>query len=390
MPITPIVSRTNEPEIHRAGWLICDSETLIENGCVQVHHGRIIYSGVFRPDLEGQVHDHGPGLLIPALVNAHTHLELSALKGQVDTGQGFGAWVKELLARREQTPMDTLIQGGRDGIRELIHSGTLVVGDVSTLGISTGSIQESDLSGVVFQEYLGNAIPDTDFRNDQGGIYLSLAGHAPHTSSPELLCSLKKQCRAKDRPFSIHLSESIEEMEFMTTGKGNWAEFLSYRGIDFSSWGIPCQSPITHLDRLGLLDDRTLCVHVIRADDHDLDLIRQNNAWVCLCPRSNDRLHQTLPPVKKMQAKGLSLCLGTDSLASTPTLRLQDEMAFLAAHIPGLDPKEIFRMATENGARALNLGKTFGRLEPGMSGTLAYVNVSATHKQDFFECIYDN
>ncbi|MBU1168109.1 MAG: amidohydrolase family protein [Proteobacteria bacterium] len=388
MTITPIIPQSQGPVIHRAGWLAMDADTLIENGCVQVQKGRIIHAGVFRPGLEGIIHDHGPGVLMPPLVNAHTHLELSALKGRLTLDKGFEVWVKDLLSLREKTGRDGLLEGFNQGIRELTDSGTLVVGDISAMGIGDTILGESVLSGIVFREYLGNIIPEIPMDEINGGFVVALAGHAPHTSSPELLKSLKNRCRKRGLPFSIHLGESREEMEFITTGKGSWADFLTYRGIDFSSWGIPCQSPVKHLAQLGLLDEKTLCVHVIHADDDDIHLLSQTKSPVCLCPRSNHLLHNTLASVEKMQANGLLLCLGTDSLASTPSLSIRDEMKFIAHHVSGIEPKDIFRMATENGARALGLGETFGRLEPGMSGALIHVRIQANHKQDILESIY--
>jgi cytosine/adenosine deaminase-related metal-dependent hydrolase len=325
---------------------------------------------------------------MPALVNAHTHLELSALKGKLSVTGGFESWVRQLLSVRDSLDSDTLTEGVLSGCRELITSGTRVVGDISTLGIVADPLKNSGLSGVLFREYLGNTVPIDNEIDDHGPFVRSLAGHAPHTSSPDLLVALKKWCRKHHRPFSIHLGESDDEMAFITRAEGPWAEFITSRGIDFSDWGLPARSPVQHLDRLGLLDENTLCVHVLRADHRDLELLGRAQSPVCLCPRSNLALHQRLPDVPAMVDQGLCLCLGTDSLASTPTLNLVDDMALLAHRFPGLDPNAIFRMATENGARALGLGDRFGRLAPGFLGALCYADTACLSKQTLFESMY--
>lgn len=378
--------RTNDlkPVIHRAQWVICDADTVIENGCVTVQNNRIMYVGPFESGSKARVVDHGFGVLAPCLVNAHTHLELSAFKGQLACDKGFGSWVQDLLALRENKGIPALTQGVDSGVKELLSSGTGVIGDISTLGIVKGPLH--GLTGVLFKEFLGNAEPDQTMEDHEDFIS-SWAGHAPHTSSPSLLSSLKKACKKKGTPYSIHVAESLEEMDFMTSGKGDWAEFLTYRGIDFSDWGIPCGSPVEHLDRLGLLDASTVCVHLIHANDKDISCLKEKRAHVCLCPRSNHYLHGALPKVMSMHQQGIPLCLGTDSLASTPNLSLWDEMAFLISRVPGLSPHDVFRMATENGAHALGLGEHFGKLSPGMRAPFLYIPLSAGASRHVFESL---
>lgn len=380
--IRMIQTNHSKPEIHRAQWLVCDADTVIENGCVTVQNNRITYAGPYEKGAKDLVVDHGFGVLMPCLVNAHTHLELSALKGKLSCDQGFSAWVQELLILREKTGIPALTEGVDEGVKELLKSGTGVVGDISTLGIVKGPL--NGLAGVLFREYLGNTVPD-QILEDQADLMASWAGHAPHTSSPSLLCALKKACTEKGMPYSIHVAESSEEMNFMTTVKGDWAEFLTYRGIDYSDWGLPCGSPVEHLDRLGLLDSSTVCVHMLHASDEDISCLKHKGAHVCLCPRSNHFLHGELPRVLSMHQQGIPLSLGTDSLASTPSLSLWDEMGFVRKHVPELAPGELFRMATQNGANALGLGDQFGRLAPGMRAPFIFVPVSAGKSGHVFE-----
>ncbi len=385
MNLEPILEEREAKIVHRAGWVLADGDTVIQNGFVRVENGVIRETGSFHSSCHDRVVDHGEGLLMPAFVNAHTHLELSALKGQLAFGGRFSDWVRDLLKHRESLGFDGLVRSIGQGLDELLYGGTLVVGDVSTLGIVSPHVRNSALSGILFREYLGNDLPDLTHNPDSGRFVRSFAGHAPHTASPGLLTFLKKSCTDLGRPLSIHLAESVDEFEFITTGKGAWADFLGERGVDYSDWGLPFESPVAYLDSLGLLGSGTLAVHLIHAGKKDIGIMKQRGAWVCLCLRSNRNLHNTLPDVDTLVREQVRLCLGTDSLASTESLGMVDEMRFLARAFPAVALKEIFRMATLNGAEALGLGHAFGSLRPGKRAAMVYAPVRAYSEKTLLE-----
>ena len=385
MVLEPILDEGRMALVHRAGWVMVDADTVIRNGFVRVKQGIIQETGRFGKTWGDAVVDHGEGLLMPAFVNAHTHLELSALKGKLAFGRGFSSWVRELLTLRESTGVENLADGIGAGVDELLYSGVLVAGDVSTLGIVARHVRNSPLAGVLFREYLGNAVPEPEGLETAGRFLPSLAGHAPHTTSPAVLKHLKETCRKEGRPFSIHLAESEEESEFITTGKGVWADFLKERGVDYRAWGLPFKSPVAYLDHLGLLDPNTLAVHLIRGDREDIRTLKKRGVAVCLCPRSNRNLHGVLPDIETMVDEGVLLCLGTDSLASTESLSVLDEMRALAQAFPRIPLRDIVRMATANGAAALGLEKSFGRLWPGKRAAMVYVDMKVETEQTLFE-----
>lgn len=387
MDIKPILDNGREPLVHRAGWVMINPDTVIRNGFVRVEQGRVVETGVFHQTTPGNIVDHGPGLLMPSFVNAHTHLELSALKGKLSFSGGFGSWVRDLLMLRESMGVDGLVAGIGTGVDDLVNSGSLVVGDVSTLGIVEPRIKDSSLSGVFFREYLGNSLPELAEIETSDRITSSYAGHAPHTTSPALFKHLKDACKAAGQIFSVHLAESSDEVEFITTGKGLWADFLNEMAVDYASWGLPFKSPVAYLDSLGLLDEHTLAVHLIRADKQDIRILKQRRVPVCICLRSNQNLHKTLPDLESMIDEGLLICFGTDSLASTASLSIPDEMGYLAEAFPQIPAKEMIRMATINGAKALGLGKVFGSLEPRKMASMVYIPVSAETEHALFENI---
>ncbi|SLM30140.1 putative metallo-dependent hydrolase [Desulfamplus magnetovallimortis] len=441
-------------EFHRAGFILVSPWRIIENGYIRVKNGKIVELGRYRPkcafpvdvsgdgDVQhngaGSVKDYGSGVIIPALVNAHTHFELSALRSRIPFNLGFNGWVRELLVQRERCGKELLEREACKAMDESAATGTAFVGDISTLGITRDILtnrasgmpghgnldswetdeskldilnkrpwrhyrhnrrdesrfktacyrdfhikQQTELSGIFFQEYLGNEIPINvlkpfDFYSQSfiNRRAFSLAGHAPHTTSPGLLRALKKQTLKHNLPFSIHLAESHDETEFITKGRGRWASFLEERGVDFSDWPLQSGSPVKYLDDIGVLDRDTLAVHLLNSDETDLDLIAKRNAIPVVCPRSNMNLHGKLPdlPLMLSYAQGiLKPALGTDSLASTQSLNMFDEMAFVAKHYPQIRPSEILAMATVNGAQALGYGDVAGTLEVGKDARFIYI-----------------
>jgi len=379
--------KTGNPITHRAGWILVDPWTIIQNGYVRVCNGLIEEVGQGHSS-GSHVIDHGSGAIMPTFVNAHTHLELCALKGRVPFDNGFRLWVKQLINMRDAEEMENLLTGAKQGVKELIESGTGVIGEISTLGITKDILTNSGLAGIWFKEYFGNnSVVKTGCDEKKGRIATSFAAHAPHTTAPELLVNLKNAAKKNNLPLSIHVAESENEIRFLSTGKDEWADFLSERGIDFSGWGLPVESPVKYLDRLGILDKKTIAVHLIHADKDDFEILLRYNVCLCLCFRSNHYLHQRLPDLTGMLGAGLKPCLGTDSLACVDSLSMFDEMTFTTNAFPLVPPAEILAMATINGANALSVEDRFGTLNPGKSGQFVYVPINATDKPGLLEAI---
>ncbi|MDA8135890.1 MAG: amidohydrolase family protein [Desulfobacteraceae bacterium] len=379
----PVLFRTrNKREIHRAGWIIPDSVNVIQNGYLEIENGRIkgIHSGVPREACT----DHGPGVLMPPLVNAHVHLELSALENRIPLDKGFQSWVKTLLEERAALGRDVLVRAAKKSILDLLTWGNLYVGEISTLGTTKSLLENSGLKGVFFQEFLGTAV-EKGCVQKKDDLSFSVAGHAPHTSSPDLLRALKRQSRSMGLPFSIHVAESEAESDFIFQKKGPWADFLTLRGIDYRSWDLGSKTPVSYLDGMGLLDPLTLAVHLLQVTPTDMDILARSQVKVCICPRSNHNLHGRLPDIERMIQKGIRPALGTDSLASCDSLNIWDEMGFIAHHYPGLDPRTIFSMATHNGAKALGLEHVTGTIAQGKRADFIYRPMDPKTENEVFE-----
>ncbi|NOY68160.1 MAG: amidohydrolase family protein [Deltaproteobacteria bacterium] len=364
--------------IHRAKWVVADPWTVIENGWVLEDYGRILEIGQGREVSGHRILDHGAdSALIPGLVNAHTHLELSALKGRAALTGNFLDWVRSVIMLRDQEGRQNLENAASEALSGLENIGTALVAEVSTLGITRKLFEKSKIFGIWFKEYLGSGPLACPEITTHGLKRYFTAGHGPHTTTPFLLGGLKKNATGADALFTLHLAESVLEDEFIRNGTGEWAGFLDERGLDISSWK-PCgKSPVAHCAELGILDGNTLAVHLVFADKNDLEIIAGKGVFVCICPRSNMALHKRLPDIDTMLALGIRPCLGTDSLACVDSLDIMDEMAYIFRHFAGINPADIFAMATINGAAAMGFSKCFGRIAKGSPAVMRVVPVLA-------------
>jgi len=365
--------------IHRAGWILVRPGVWIDNSMVEVVDGRI--TAVCKASAGGHIIDHGPGVIMPALINAHTHLSLSALRGRLERSRGFVNWVQELISARSRLSAEEISSAAAKAAREVRNSGTGFVAEVGPTEPGATAMRANNLDGVVFFEVLGNSCEPSALPPDNNGLSFSFAGHALHTTAPDVLKSLRSAALSRNGVFSIHLAESEAETEFLERGMGPWAELITSRGIDFSHWGIGDERPVERALRLGLLGPGTLAVHLLQVNEAEMSVLAGTGTSLCLCPRSNFLLHGQLPDISAFLAAGLAPALGTDSLASTPSLSLFDEMAFVSERYPELSPDTLLALATTNAARALDQAD-LGTVEPGRMASLIYVELAATSRQE--------
>jgi cytosine/adenosine deaminase-related metal-dependent hydrolase len=311
-----------------------------------------------------------------ALINAHTHLSLSALAHLARKGLGFVDWVRELIQARDKLTENQVRVAALQAAAAARSSGTGCMAEVGPVEPGREALQISGMDGVVFLEVLGNVLPLSPLLNNRNGVCVSLAGHGLHTTSPSVLQALKKAATDAGRPFSLHLAESEAETEFLATGRGQWADLLESRGVSYSEWGLENERPVERAARLGLLGPDTLAVHVLDADTADVSILAASGATVCVCPRSNFALHGRLPDIAALMRSGVRIALGTDSLASAPSLNLFEEMSFASTKYPSLEPTAILQMASKNGAHAL-ARPDLGTLRPELKARLIHVELTA-------------
>jgi cytosine/adenosine deaminase-related metal-dependent hydrolase len=369
---------------YRAKWVLPIAAPPVRDGWVAVADGRIagVGDGGDRPAI---TRDLGDVALLPGLVNAHTHLELSYLRNQVRSADTFIGWIRGVMAARRERPdpqAAEILDGVRSGIDEATGCGTALVGDISNTLVTVDPLRASTLGGVVFYELIRFNTPDAgafvrqsceqiDRHAGGSNVQVSLAAHAPYSVSPGVFRAIRDAVdRRPTLPVSVHLSEAREEVEFMASGQGAWRAFLEEIGSWDPAWVAPAMSPVAFLDETGFLDARVLAVHGVQMTAADLALLASRDTTLVTCPRSNQYTGAGVPPVQAFYEAGVRVAVGTDSLASTPELNLFSELAELRRLAPSVAASTLLASATIQGARALGRDDDYGTLEAGKRSRL--------------------
>lgn len=372
--------------IYRAAWVLPIVGPPIRDAGVGIDHGRIaaIHTAPFPPAAD--VIDLGDAAILPGLVNAHTHLELSWLRGRVPPRARFDEWVRDVMrVRREGNP--AIIQRAITGaIAEACASGTSLVGDITNTLATVTPLLASDLGGVVFREVIGfqrakaeevvsRAVAQLQGIAWTNGLRGALCAHAPYSVSPAAFRTIAQHVEANGGITSVHVAESPEEVEFVKTAGGAPRAVLEELQVWDATWQAPACSPVEYLDRLGYLGRQTLAVHCVQATSDDLALLRDRGVTLVTCPRSNRWTGAGDPPVAAFFNSGVRMAIGTDSLASAPDLNLFAELAEARRLAPDAPAGALLRAATLSGAEALGFADEYGSIEMGKRARLIAVEV---------------
>ena len=395
--------------VHRAAWVLPIDAPPIRGGWVEVDNGRIVALGAAEPrgaSRESRAVNGEPRVaILPALVNAHTHLELSWMRGRVPPGDAMPAWAARLISERQHG--DSIHQcstAGADFRRDAIvaaiaearASGTGLVGDVTNTLESCGPLADSRLSATVFLELLGFRAADPAGLVEAAKARLAdlpssnrlqwaIAPHAPYSVSPNLFRAIA--AAAAGGPLSVHLGESPEEIRFLRDGRGPWRDLLERISAWTPDWVAPGCGCVEYMQRLGLLTDRLIAVHGVQFSDDELRQLASCGATVVTCPRSNQWTGAGVPPIGRFYRSGVRVALGTDSLASVEDLNLFSEMVAVRRLSPETPASHILKSATLEGAVALGFGRELGSISPGKRAELLAVRVPerAVRREDVEE-----
>ena len=321
-------------------------------------------------------------VVLPGLVNAHTHLELTGLDRQVPESD-FPSWIRHLIALKAGRSAADFLAAARQGLQDCWGSGVTTVADTGDSGAVIEALSEAGGSGIAYHEVFGphpaqapEALAAAAARCEQlrrfetGRVRLGISPHAPYSVSGDLYRLVGEFARERDLPLAVHLAESEDESLLLEQARGGFAEAWAGRGIPPPA--LPGCSPVAWLERHGVLSARTLCIHLVRADQADIARVARAGAAVAHCPRSNARHGHGIAPLAAMLGAGLRVGVGTDSVASVAPLDLLAE-ARAARSIAGLSTEAALRLVTAGAARALGLEGEIGTLVPGQWGDLAVV-----------------
>jgi cytosine/adenosine deaminase-related metal-dependent hydrolase len=375
---------------YRSDWLLPISDAPVRDGWVSVEADRITALG--HGSTTGAI-SLGRAVILPALVNVHTHLELSHLHGRVPADTRFTQWARTLMALRRQYPDPSapeILSAARQAIAAARAGGTGLIGDVSNTLVTVPLLREAAMPAQVFHELLGFNVTDPVPRVDAAiaahhavgvadrDVRVSLAAHAPYSVSPALFQAIRAAIDATPAPVtSVHLGESLDELEFLKTGGGSLRTLLEDLGVWAPDWRPPGGSPVAYLSDVGFLDRCALVVHGVQFDGEDLSRLASLGATIASCPRSNVYVGAGSPPLEAFYAMDVNVAFGTDSLASVADLNLFAELKEARRIAPRVPARRLLESATLLGARALGFGDSFGSIEVGKRAALLAVSVPA-------------
>ncbi len=376
--------------IYAARWIVPVASAPIENGAVAVEGAQIVAVGGAREIAsrfaEFPVENLGEAIILPGLINTHTHLELTAMRGFLEKEEtDFFAWLRKLtFARLQLLTPDDLQVSATWGACEAVRAGITCVGDASDSGItSMQALREVGMRGIVYQESFG---PDPklvqenfskleekvqrlrDFENEL--VRAGVSPHAPYSVCGPQLERIAEFASDERLPLMMHAAESEAEDLFVREGCGTFAEGLARRSIE---WNAPRMSTIAYLNQVGILRTRPLLAHCIRVDDADIEMIRATGAKVAHCPKSNAKLGHGRAPLAKFIEAGIEVGLGSDSVASNNTCDILEEARFAT----------LMSRAAGNqisADQALKSATIRGCLKEGFEADLTAVSMTGVHQ----------
>lgn len=390
------IKATKIDSIVHATWIasVDEQNTVHHNYSVAIHEGRIHdlqprqeildkYSSDVEVNLDNQ-------LLIPGLINSHTHSAMSLMRGLADD-LPLMDWLNNHIwpAEQKHVSAEYVYDGSLLAIAEMLRSGTTCFNDMYFFPEETArAVEHAGMRaklGLILidfpsawakdaDEYLSKGLELHDQLHNNSLISTAFAPHAPYTVSDEPLKRISTYAEELDIPIHIHLHETSDEVEqaIASTGK----------------------RPIERLNELGLLSPHLLAVHMTQLTDEEINLVAETGAHVLHCPESNLKLASGFCPTFKLQQAGINIALGTDSASSNNDLDMIAEMrtaALLAKAVSqnasAMPAEDVLRMATINAATALGLDSEIGSVEVGKSADITAIDLSGVENQPVYNPI---
>ncbi len=400
----PRCTESGESISPRARWVFPVSGPPLENGVVEVTAGR--FTAVHdRPG--SATADLGNVAIIPGLVNAHTHLELSDVRAPLQPALPFTAWLKAVMAHRRGRADEVAAEvapayssPGQSatiaGLRESGRCGTTLIGDIAGAHWSPLAVGGNGPRVVAFLELLGLAPERAKAQLEKARAHLAvddkivrgLSPHAPYSVHPDLLRGLVDLAVKNHSPLAMHLAETQAELEWLANGTGEFLPFLEDLGV-WRPAAIPQGSrPLDYLREMARVE-RALAIHGTYLGRDDIDLISAHpNISVVYCPRTHAFFKHDEHPWQRLIERGINVALGTDSRASNPELGLWNELLYLRGLAPDFDPALLLKMGTWNGALALGLETEAGSLALGNPADLAVVELAEGVNSDPYVMLF--
>jgi len=386
----------------RADWVLPIAQPPVREGRVLVEDGRVVAVAgrAAGPDPAladaDRVTDLPGCAVLPGLVNAHTHLELSWMRGRVPEAAALPSWVRASMALRAAAPAEAEVAAAvRLALADAHATGTALVGDVSNTLVSCAPLAGGPVAALVFHELLGfdpteparevaAAAARARAHAVAGATKTTLAVHAAYSTAPATMRAVASAVPT-GAPLGVHLAESADELRFLRDGGGPWRALLEELGKWSGAWTPPGCGPVEYLAAVGMVRPGLVAAHGVHLTAGELAALAAAGATVVTCPRSNRWTGAGVPPVAAFYGSGVRVAIGTDSLASVADLDLFAEARAIRRIAPSVPAAALLRSATLEGARALGWGAEFGSVEPGRRAALIAVQVPGGARAETIE-----
>ena len=341
--------------------------------------------------------DFGNAALLPGLINAHTHLEYTALRGFLED-VSFFPWIRTLNAVKANLKSEDWIDSAKLGALECLASGITTIADNTDSGAAFDAALWSGLRGRIYQEFfcidhrtsieevvedLVRKITRMSARTVKR-LEIGISPHATYTINPAMFRAIRDDVRLRDLPLSIHIAESPAESRLIEHGDGPFADMYRRREIVWQSPGV---TPTRYAADQGILKSNSLLIHCVHQNEDDIALVEQSDASIVHCPKSNAKLGAGIAPLTRwLKRRNLKIGIGTDSAVSNNSLDLFEEMRFALLLQRGeqemveqITALNLLTMATSGGASALGIDHLVGTLAPGKQADLIAVSFDGLH-----------
>jgi 5-methylthioadenosine/S-adenosylhomocysteine deaminase len=349
---------------------------------VAIEDGRI--AAVGPADELGSGTHYDDAVLLPAFVNAHSHIEYAVYAGFGDSLLDFAEWIRLHTERKRRIGWDEYVAIARLGAAECLRSGIATIGDCSFSGAAALAMDELGLRGIAYLEVFGADAGDALAQFEElrwraaphvnGRVALGISPHAPYSVSP----AVYRACSELGLPLATHISESESEVRYLRDGGGAWETI---------TWLVdpPATTGTRLLAREGLLGPHVLAAHCVVVEPDEIALLAEHDVAVAHCPRSNAYVGSGIAPLRQLREAGLRVGVGTDGVSSTPSQDYFDELRAVVTMTRARERRpdamtaaQALELGTLGGARALGLAGEVGSLMPGKRADLTAVSLAAS------------